>query len=219
MKPVTCLHLSSTYAIFLLLLHNGAIGLEPISTTIAAGTVLGGSMLYAGWDTLKCRWENDCCSPPSIKHNVTQFEELFDRYVYGQHLAQHIIPKALRSHLRKLNSTTGRDPSKALVLSFHGWTGGGKNYVAKFLADALFAKGLRSKNVHLFVSTLNFPIESKADIYKIELVDWIRGNVSRCPQSLFIFDEIDKMPLGMIDGIKAFIDHHGLFSVLTYVKY
>ena len=51
MKPVTCLHLSSTYAIFLLLLHNGAIGLEPISTSIAAGTVLGGSMLYAGWDT------------------------------------------------------------------------------------------------------------------------------------------------------------------------
>ena len=29
-------------------------------------------------------------------------------------------------------------PRKALVLSFHGWTGGGKNYVAQFVAETLF---------------------------------------------------------------------------------
>ena len=52
--------------------------------------------------------------------------------------------------------------------------------------------------------------------FQIELVDWIRGNVSRCPQSLFIFDEIDKMPLGMIDGIKAFIDHHESVSGIDF---
>ena len=46
-------------------------------------------------------------------------------------------------------------------------------------------------------------------LFQIELVDWIRGNVSSCAQSLFIFDEIDKMPVGMVDGLKAFIDHHG----------
>ena len=27
------------------------------------------------------------------------------------------------------------DPQKALVMSFHGWTGAGKNYVAKFVAE------------------------------------------------------------------------------------
>jgi hypothetical protein len=32
--------------------------------------------------------------------------------------------------------------------------------------------------------------------------------VSECPQSLFIFDEIDKMPEGVIDAIKPFIDFH-----------
>ena len=31
-----------------------------------------------------------------------------------------------RSHVLK------EEPSKALVLSFHGWTGGGKNFVAKY---------------------------------------------------------------------------------------
>jgi hypothetical protein len=34
---------------------------------------------------------------------------------------------------------------------------------------------------------------------------WIKGNVTECATSLFIFDEIDKMPPGVIDGIKPFI--------------
>jgi hypothetical protein len=33
---------------------------------------------------------------------------------------------------------TPSGPRKALVLSFHGWTGGGKNYVAQFVAESLF---------------------------------------------------------------------------------
>jgi len=195
---------------------NNSKAIEPVSTGVAIGGAIIGSALYSGWDQMKCKWENDCCSPPSIKHNVSQFEELFDEYVYGQHLARDIVRKALRSHLRKLDPSNSNNPKKALVMSFHGWTGGGKNYVAKFLADSLFAKGIKSKNVHLFVSTLHFPIEEKADLYKIELVDWIRGNVSRCAQSLFIFDEIDKMPVGMVDGLKAFIDHHESVSGIDF---
>ena len=142
-------------------------GLEPFTTSIVGGAMLAGSSLYASWDTLKCRWENDCCSPPSIKHNITEFENLFDQYVYGQHVARDLIAKALKSHLRKLDPSQQNNPRKALVLSFHGWTGGGKNYVAKFIADALFAKGIKSKNVHLFVSSLHFPIEDRADLYKV----------------------------------------------------
>jgi len=195
---------------------NNSKAIEPVSTGVAIGGAIIGSALYSGWDQMKCKWENDCCSPPSIKHNVSQFEELFDKYVYGQHLARDIVTKALRSHLRKLDPSNSNNPKKALVMSFHGWTGGGKNYVAKFLADSLFAKGIKSKNVHLFVSTLHFPIEEKADLYKSNLVNWIRGNVSSCEQSLFIFDEMDKMPLGMVDGLKAFIDHHESVSGIDF---
>ena len=153
--------------IMITLLVNEGSGLEPLSTSVVVGGAIASSALYASWNTLKCRWENDCCSPPSIKHNVTEFEELFDQYVYGQHLARDFIAKALRSHLRKLDPSQRNTPKKALVLSFHGWTGGGKNYVAKFLADALFAKGIKSRNVHLFVSTLHFPIAGNADLYKV----------------------------------------------------
>jgi hypothetical protein len=42
-------------------------------------------------------------------------------------------------------------------MSFHGWTGSGKNFVAKFVAEGLFVRGLESQFVHLFVSTLHFP--------------------------------------------------------------
>ena len=146
---------------------NNSKAIEPVSTGVAIGGAIIGSALYSGWDQMKCKWENDCCSPPSIKHNVSQFQELFDQYVYGQHLARDIITKALRSHLRKLDPSNSNTPKKALVMSFHGWTGGGKNYVAKFLADSLFAKGIKSQNVHMFVSTLHFPIEEKADLYKV----------------------------------------------------
>jgi hypothetical protein len=62
--------------------------------------------------------------------------------------------------------------------------------------------------VHLFISTLLFPHMEMADIYKLRVQDWIRGNVTKCETSLFIFDEIDKMPEGMIDRIKPFMDHY-----------
>jgi hypothetical protein len=67
---------------------------------------------------------------------------------------------------------------------------------------------MASQYVHLFISTLHFPHADQADLYRLKVQDWIRGNVSACEASLFIFDEIDKMPAGMIDGIKPFIDHH-----------
>jgi hypothetical protein len=44
--------------------------------------------------------------------------------------------------------------------------------------------------------------------FQLDLIDWIRGNVSECDRSLFVFDEVDKMPKGMLDAIKPFLDYH-----------
>lgn len=123
--------------------------------------------------------------------------------VFGQHLAHQVVSRALKSHVRRSST-----PSKALVLSFHGYTGGGKNFVSKFIAESLYKKGLKSTFVHLFIATLHFPKDELADEYKLNLLDWIRGNVSQCEQSLFIFDEVDKMPPGVMDAVKPFVDHH-----------
>jgi len=104
------------------------------------------------------------------------------------------------------------------VLSFHGWTGTGKNYVAKFIAESLFKKGLKSDFVKIFISTVNFPDHSKADIYKIELQKKIMDTVKDCNQAMFVFDEIDKMPEGLVDAIKPFIDYHEHVQGLDFRK-
>ncbi len=216
-----------------------ATGLDPFSAGAAMGIGAVSTALYTGWGRIQCQFK-ECCQPPWVTNNLTHFEGklrqklrrpmlmsnylsgLTRQHVFGQHLAVQVVTRALRAHLSK------KEPRKALVLSFHGWTGGGKNYVARFVAESLFKEGLRSKFVHLFMSTLHFPNEELVDEYKVSrghhhgdfsafqlylflqlnLQDWIRGNVSACAQTLFIFDEIDKMPEGVIDAIKPFIDFH-----------
>ena len=59
-------------------------------------------------------------------HLFISFSELTRAHLFGQPLVTQVVTRTLRSHIRKSS------PSKALVLSFHGWTGGGKNYVAKY---------------------------------------------------------------------------------------
>jgi hypothetical protein len=44
--------------------------------------------------------------------------------------------------------------------------------------------------------------------FQIHVTDWIRGNVTQCARSLFVFDEVDKMPKGVLDAVKPFLDYH-----------
>ena len=44
--------------------------LEPLSTTVAVGTALLGSALFAGYDKLKCR-VFECCDDPWLTTNIT----------------------------------------------------------------------------------------------------------------------------------------------------
>lgn len=37
-----------------------------------------------------------------------------------------------------------------------------------------------------------------------------------CAQSLFIFDEIDKMPSGLIDTFKPYLDYHEHLNGVNY---
>lgn len=32
--------------------------------------------------------------------------------------------------------------------------------------------------------------------------------MKKCPRNLFVFDEIDKMPLGLIDALNPFLDYN-----------
>merc|ERR1719470_50159 len=131
-------------------------------------------------DVVVCRFR-ECCGAPWLRPNVTKLEESLTENVFGQHLVTSLVTRSIRAHLRKV------EPKKALVMSFHGWTGAGKNFVAKFVAESLYKEGMASKHVHLFISTLHFPHMEMADIYKLRVQDWIRGNVTECETSIFIF--------------------------------
>ncbi|EPQ06418.1 Torsin-1A [Myotis brandtii] len=135
-----------------------------------------------------------------------------DRKLFGQHLAKKVILNALTGFI------SNPKPKKPLTLSLHGWTGTGKNFASKIIAENIYEGGLHSHYVHLFVATLHFPHASNLTLYKDQLQLWIRGNVSACARSIFIFDEMDKMHAGLIDAIKPFLDYYDHVDGVSYQK-
>lgn len=53
------------------------------------------------------------------------------------------------------------------MLSFHGWTGSGKNYLASMVRKAMYKKDDESAYAHLFVSTLHFPHVDEVPTYQV----------------------------------------------------
>ena len=190
------------FVLFLLASIQEIQTIEPITTSLFFGGAVsfGVGAVYQ----FQCKFSECCSSPDWIPNNVTKFEEYFDKYVFGQHIVRNVVKKALRSHFKKI---VQEKSNKALVLSFHGWTGTGKNYVATFIAKSLFKEGMKSGFVQIFISTVHFTDHSKVDIYKSEVQKKIIDTVRGCNKALFIFDEIDKMPEGLMDAVKPFIDY------------
>ncbi|KFU90618.1 Torsin-1A, partial [Chaetura pelagica] len=137
-------------------------------------------------------------------------QENLDKKLFGQHLVKKVVVKAVKGFLSNSKS------KKPLALSLHGWTGTGKNFVSRIVAESIYKSGLQSKYVHQFVATLHFPHAQNINTYKDQLQSWIRGNVTICPRSLFIFDEMDKMHAGLIDSIKPFLDYYELLDGVSY---
>lgn len=153
----------------------------------------------------------------------------------GQHIASPLIFKAVAGFMKTPH------PKKPLVLSLHGPTGTGKNFVAQIIADNIYKKGNISQFVHVFTYKLNFPHASQIETYKVgmrgwvildlqqlffilfkknvfqsQLQQWIKGNVSRCAHSMFVFDEVDKIHPGLIDSIHPYLDHHNQLEGVSY---
>lgn len=182
---------------------------ELVSLTIGAGAISALGMFISDFGGLyskaKCKFY-ECCKEPWIRVNtaksVSGFELDVEERLYGQHIAQKTVITAVRAHISKPR------PNKALVMSFHGPTGSGKNYLTKMIARALYKKEMRSQFVHLFVATLHFPHQEETEKYKQQLRTWISGNLTLCEQSMFIFDEMDKLPIQLLDAIIPFIDFY-----------
>jgi len=184
---------------------------EPFTAGLGIGLSIIGSALLGSKSTIICLF-SECCREPYLSGNVAGLRAELEGNVFGQHIVQDAVVKTLNAHVRNTS------PKKALALSFHGMTGSGKNYVAKYIAEALFKEGTNSKFVHQFYSTVHFKNEAEVELYKTQLQDWIRGNVSLCARNLFIFDEIDKLPPGVIDAVKPYLDYHESIDSVDYRK-
>ncbi|XP_060553589.1 torsin-1A-like [Ruditapes philippinarum] len=202
--------LTKNFTIIILYLSLSLVSGEFMTAgVVAVGSAISAGLL-AGFNVINCMIY-ECCTDRWLKANYTDLKLTLDAKLYGQHLVIEPIVKHLKAHGKE-------NPSKALALSFHGWTGTGKNYVSRIVAEKLFVKGMKSKYVHLISATKEFPHKEMVPFYKDKLRDFIEARVKECPRSFFIFDEMDKMPAGIIDTLKPYLDFYENLGGVDYRK-
>ncbi|XP_076139785.1 torsin family 1 isoform X1 [Alosa pseudoharengus] len=197
------------FTLWLFLNVSLTVAVEPISTGIAVGMAAAITGFLASYPNL-FYYFHECCRPEWISFNKTHLELALDRKLFGQHVASHVILKTVTGYMKNPN------PKKPLVLSLHGWTGTGKNFVSQLIAESIYHNGMKSGFVHLFTATAHFPHPKHLETYKEQLQMWVKGNVTKCPRSMFIFDEMDKMQAGLIDSIKPYLDYYENLDGVSY---
>ncbi|XP_023999394.1 torsin-1A-like [Salvelinus sp. IW2-2015] len=200
----------ATYFVYYVLISSGFVNaFEPISTTFVVGAGVG--LAAVGRRVYNYVYES--CNSKWIAFNSTGLEVALDQKLFGQHVASRVIQKAVTGFMNNKN------PKKPLVLSLHGWTGTGKNLVSQLIAENIYKEGMASSCVHQFVTSTHFPHSSQLENYKSQLQQWIKGNVTNCPRSIFIFDifdGMDQMHPGLIDCIKPYLGYYDNLDGVSY---
>ncbi|CAF0830420.1 unnamed protein product [Brachionus calyciflorus] len=111
------------------------------------------------FDAIKCKFY-ECCREPYLQKDYVKLELYLKMKLFGQPLVKNTLISAIKGHYELKN------PSKALVLSFHGSTGVGKTYVSQILAESFYMKGTKSAYYKVFVATKDFPHNEKINEYK-----------------------------------------------------
>lgn len=67
---------------------------------------------------------------------------------------------------------------------------------------------------------------SCSDFSQEQLKSWVKGNLTECARSIFIFDEMEKMPPGLIDVLEPFLGpSHVVFrtnyrkAIYVFIRY
>lgn len=181
--------------------------IEPLSAI--AGTAIVTGFLGAS-KVFYCKFA-ECCDERSVPGDIEKLKQSLSRTLFGQHIVQQYVVSALTAHLQ----STSRKP---LVMSFHGTPGTGKSFVADQIAQALYLEGPKSKYVHKYLGRADFAHPGRLHEYKERINREVRESIKECPRSLFIFDEVDKMPTGVFDTLTSFIDYAANMGDADYAK-
>ncbi|KAI3380222.1 hypothetical protein SNEBB_009509 [Seison nebaliae] len=133
-----------------------------------------------------------------------------DNLIFGQPVVTILTRQIIR------HWSTCRE--RPLIVTMFGSTGIGKSYTCRIIADALYVGGRESANVHVYSATQHFQYVENMDKMKDNLRNEILEKVQNCPFSLFIFDEIDKMPTTFLDIIKPMVETVNLKYSLMFSR-
>lgn len=114
--------------------------------------------------------------------------------VFGQHIAVKTVIEALETFDHEVKEETKRH----LVLSFHGWTGIGKNYISKFITEAFY-----NAKVTWFLVPFHFSNKKVIAEGPDLIQSWIEGNVTDCGVNIMIFDEMDKAEPEQLQAVRV----------------
>ncbi|XP_023143794.2 prosalusin [Amphiprion ocellaris] len=175
------------------------------------------SVLFFCFNPVLCVFQRLYCSISDscdcdFKPNIRDLEWDLYKNVFGQHLVQDVVSEEVARFLQN------KSPDRPLVLSFHGSSGTGKTMVSSMLGNHLYGSAMSSPYVHQFIPTLHFPSAQRVNRYRNELRSWVQGNLTECARSVFIFDEMEKMPPGLIDVLEPFLGPSHIVFRTNYRK-
>ncbi|KAK7934033.1 hypothetical protein WMY93_004929 [Mugilogobius chulae] len=166
--------------------------------------------VHGVFQKLYCSMSTSCeCD---FKPDLRGLEWDLFRNLFGQHLAQEAVSQEVSAFVQL------KSPERPLVLSLHGGSGTGKTLLSFMLVSHLYASGLSSPHVHTFIPTLHFPQASRVQHYRRALKDWVQGNLTACARSVFVFDEMENMPPGLIDVLEPFLGPSHVVYSTNYRK-
>ncbi|CAD6199073.1 unnamed protein product [Caenorhabditis auriculariae] len=142
------------------------------SITLLINVVNGELFIYRHRScyNIKCHLY-ECCD--DFEFDASGLDHDLSDLVFGQHLVKDVVVNAMRSHW------SNKNPKKPLVMSFHGYTGSGKNYVAEIIANNTFKSGIRSSFVNHIVATSEFPDRKLISKYQVELRERILSSAKK----------------------------------------
>ncbi|OPL33825.1 hypothetical protein AM593_09462, partial [Mytilus galloprovincialis] len=155
---------------------------------------------------------NENCNERWIHLDTAELKSVLHANVYGEHIAVKTVVNHLHAHF--MNDY----PSKALSFSFHGGPGTGKTLITKILVNHLYKEGFKSQFVHMVVASRDFPHNQTTYQDKVKLRKLIEDKIKQCGQSIFIFDEADKLSPDLLNILKPYLDHHEHIDNIVYRK-
>jgi torsin-1 len=178
---------------------------EPISTSIVLGIGAIGGFKY--FEDIKrntyCKFK-ECCINEMVPFDILSLRDQMQSRLFGQHIVSEKVFQAVASHYKEIEKS-----QKPLVMSFHGTQGTGKNFVSNLIARAVFEKGTESQYYHVFHGS-QYSNTDRVNEYRDQIKKEIFEAIESCAYSIFVFDEVDKMPPGIFDSITGMLDHHTL---------